>query len=572
MAKIENTLPPVLTDGTSIHNNLSGLNDGEYIHLTTIEKNKFDNLPDTFAPVDAEKNVNTDWNSVSGDSQLLNKPLTFPPSSHTHVEADITDLDKYTQVEVDNLLNDKFDNPVGNNTQYLDGAGLPTIFPTIPSISGLATETYVNNGLANKVDKNTTITGATKTKVTYDSKGLVTNGADATTADIADSTNKRYVTDSEKTAITHSNRSILDAITESFTTALKTAYDNAVSWITTNGTNVLNHLSNVSNPHNVTKSQVGLGNVDNTSDINKPISTATQTALNLKQNALTNPITGTGTLTKIPKFTGAGTLGDSIISDDGSGVVDVGTNGTINTRLRAFSSVLNSYFEIRSAGSFGGINSYGLSNFQMYNTLNSTGYFSWFTQTGATPVERMRLTNDGNLLVNTTTNNGVDKIQVNGTISASPATTSNQVVVKSQLDAKKDTAIIVCSHTVQTFADSTSYFFGINVGFNATTSTNLARRFEAPFTGNIIDFYVKCISQTVTSSEDVVLKINNKTTGLSYTVGNVRYNNVVFSYLFNGFTIPVTKNDSLEFEIVVPVLANNGLNSLTIVNAVFEKS
>lgn len=37
-----------------------------------------------------------------------------------------------------------------------------------------------------------------------------------------------------------------------------------------------------SNPHVVTKSEVGLGNVDNTSDLNKPVSTATQTALNLK--------------------------------------------------------------------------------------------------------------------------------------------------------------------------------------------------------------------------------------------------------------------------------------------------
>lgn len=55
--------------------------------------------------------------------------------------------------------------------------------------------------LDNKVDKNTAITGATKTKITYDSKGLVTAGADATTADIADSTNKRYVTDAQKTVI-----------------------------------------------------------------------------------------------------------------------------------------------------------------------------------------------------------------------------------------------------------------------------------------------------------------------------------------------------------------------------------
>lgn len=36
----------------------------------------------------------------------------------------------------------------------------------------------------------------------------------------------------------------------------------------------------------LTKSDVGLGNVDNTSDLNKPISTATQTALNSKQDSL----------------------------------------------------------------------------------------------------------------------------------------------------------------------------------------------------------------------------------------------------------------------------------------------
>lgn len=40
------------------------------------------------------------------------------------------------------------------------------------------------------------------------------------------------------------------------------------------------------NPHNVTKTDVGLGNVDNTADIDKPISTSQQTALNAKQDIL----------------------------------------------------------------------------------------------------------------------------------------------------------------------------------------------------------------------------------------------------------------------------------------------
>ena len=38
---------------------------------------------------------------------------------------------------------------------------------------------------------------------------------------------------------------------------------------------------------NLTKANIGLGNVDNTSDANKPVSTATQTALNGKQDTLT---------------------------------------------------------------------------------------------------------------------------------------------------------------------------------------------------------------------------------------------------------------------------------------------
>jgi hypothetical protein len=43
-----------------------------------------------------------------------------------------------------------------------------------------------------------------------------------------------------------------------------------------------NHTGNTSNPHSVTKTQVGLGNCDNTSDASKPVSTAQQTALNAK--------------------------------------------------------------------------------------------------------------------------------------------------------------------------------------------------------------------------------------------------------------------------------------------------
>ena len=50
-------------------------------------------------------------------------------------------------------------------------------------------------------------------------------------------------------------------------------------------TNLETHINNKSNPHEVSKDQVGLGNVDNSSDANKPISNATQTALNGKFSA-----------------------------------------------------------------------------------------------------------------------------------------------------------------------------------------------------------------------------------------------------------------------------------------------
>jgi hypothetical protein len=50
----------------------------------------------------------------------------------------------------------------------------------------------------------------------------------------------------------------------------------------------------------VTKTHVGLGNVDNTSDANKPVSTAQQTALDLKANIASPTFTGTVTLAQAP--------------------------------------------------------------------------------------------------------------------------------------------------------------------------------------------------------------------------------------------------------------------------------
>lgn len=69
----------------------------------------------------------------------------------------------------------------------------------------------------------------------------------------------------------------------SLRTELKTYIDEAVSNTDTDltalETKVNQHIANKSNPHGVTKAQVGLGNADNTSDANKPVSTAQASAI-----------------------------------------------------------------------------------------------------------------------------------------------------------------------------------------------------------------------------------------------------------------------------------------------------
>jgi hypothetical protein len=156
----------------------------------------------------------------------------------------------------------------------------------------------IQTQLDSKVDENAAITGATKTKITFDAKGLVTSGADATTADIADSTDKRYVTDSQLTVIgnTSGTNTGDNATNSQYSGLAASKQDTLVS-----GTNIktLEGQSLLGSGNiDLAKGDVGLGNVDNTSDANKPVSTATQTALDTKTNKLitTNRQTASYTL------------------------------------------------------------------------------------------------------------------------------------------------------------------------------------------------------------------------------------------------------------------------------------
>jgi len=94
-----------------------------------------------------------DWTSSSGNNQILNKPTipvlpativesvggTAPIASSGGANPDISisqadgSTDGYLSSADWSTFNGKFDVPTGTNTDYLDGLGTPTPFPTIPT-------------------------------------------------------------------------------------------------------------------------------------------------------------------------------------------------------------------------------------------------------------------------------------------------------------------------------------------------------------------------------------------------------------------------------------------------------
>ena len=125
-----------------------------------------------------------------------------------------------------NINGDTFTGAISATNLSGTNTGDETI-TTIKSKLGITTLSGSNTGdqdLSGLVIKNTAITGETKTKITYDSKGLVTSGTDATTADIADSTNKRYTTDAQQIILGNtSNTNSGDETTGSIKTKLGAA-------------------------------------------------------------------------------------------------------------------------------------------------------------------------------------------------------------------------------------------------------------------------------------------------------------------------------------------------------------
>lgn len=95
--------------------------------------------------------------------------------------------------------------------------------------------------------------------------------------------------DYNSSQITHENTSV-----EAKLTALQTALEGKAEDFTYDWSTLPNKPETFApTAHTHTKDKVGLNNVDNTSDADKPISTATQTALNAKLDASKIVITDT---------------------------------------------------------------------------------------------------------------------------------------------------------------------------------------------------------------------------------------------------------------------------------------
>lgn len=141
-------------------------------------------------------------------------------------------------------------------------------------------------------------------------------------------------------------------------------------------------------------------------------------ASNFFQTALTNPITGTGTVNYAPKFTASGVLGNSIIYDNGSsiGIGTITPSGKLH--ISGFSNttdvgqlILSEIDNPTRKLTIGVNNAANWGFLQML--VSGDNYYPFYMNP-----------NGGNVGIGTTTDNGLDKLQVNGSISATNYTGS----------------------------------------------------------------------------------------------------------------------------------------------------
>lgn len=159
------------------------------------------------------------------------------------------------------------------------------------------------------------------------------------------------------------------------------------------------HLDDFNNPHHVTKAQVNLGNADNTADAAKPISTATQAALNLKAPLLSPPLIGVPTAPTAVALTNTNQIATTSFATLGDGVV--------NAALVAHTSNTSNPHSVTKTH-------VGLSNVD--NTSDVNKPISTATQAAINAVEASGASTDADLaahLSDTSNPHSVTKTQIN---------------------------------------------------------------------------------------------------------------------------------------------------------------
>ena len=216
---------------------------------------------------------------------ILNKPVTFPIESHYHEISDIDNLSGQLASK----------QPVGNYAE-LDANGkvpsslLPSFVDDVIEVNSFSDLTpsigsegkiYVVKGSYDSSDGTGSRAGrqfrwgGTQYVEIVASPGSTTNVPEGTNLYFQATRVLGSVLTGFTAAATNATLAATDTVLGAFGKVQKQISD-VVSSLSI-------HATDVSNPHSVTKTQVGLGNCDNTSDLLKPISTATQTALDTKQ-------------------------------------------------------------------------------------------------------------------------------------------------------------------------------------------------------------------------------------------------------------------------------------------------
>lgn len=145
-----------------------------------------------------------------------------------------------------------------------------TKFPSVKAVFDWAIGLFVQ--------KNANITAATKTKITYDVKGLVTAGVDATTADINDSTDRRYVSDAQLATLATVN-TVGTIITESGS-SLANWTQTGTAFTTSGGKfNITNSVGSISFGSYLRQTAYGTSNIEkSTITANVTIGTVSSTS------------------------------------------------------------------------------------------------------------------------------------------------------------------------------------------------------------------------------------------------------------------------------------------------------